>query len=134
MSSKAKQELTVHEEQSTNLMSAMPEYLREAPTEPIKGAENVERGDIIMPRLALASKQSKQVDENNEKFIAALNLGDFFNTITREVYGETIHVVPLLELKTRAKMPPYNSDETRPYCLSFDGKGGEGDPNGGEKG
>ena len=125
---KQSEELTVHEKQPANLMAAMPEYLREAPTEPIKGAENVERTDIIMPRLALASKQTPQVDENHEKYIEGLKPGMFFNTITREVFGAELYVVPLLELKNRAKMPPYGEENSRPLCISLDGKGGEGDP------
>lgn len=112
-----------------SIVQQMPEYLRQAPTAPIRGAENVEAADRVMPRLALASKQSPQCDEENEKYIDGLRQGDFFNTISREIYGSTIYIVPLFELKTRAKNRPYG--ESGPaYCQSFNGKTGVGDPGG----
>lgn len=110
-------------------ISTIPDYLREAPTEPIRGAENVESADIIMPALKICGKQSPQFDENNDKHIEGIEQGQLFNTISREVYGSTIHIVPIYEIKTRRKLRPFGEDGG-PYCQSFDGKHGVGDPGG----
>lgn len=112
-----------------SVMSSMPDYLQEAPTEPIRGAENVRREDVIMPRLNVCGKQSPQFDETNEKHIPGLKMGDYFNTITREIYGQRIYTVPLFELNTRAKYRDYK-ESGPPFCISHDGKIGIGDPGG----
>jgi hypothetical protein len=109
--------------------NAVPDYLREAPKGPVEGAENIENGDYLMPRLAVCGKQTPQFDENHERHIPDLKLGQFFNSISGEIFGSTIYVVPLIEGKTRAKYRPYD-EQGPPYCLSVDGKHGEGDPGG----
>lgn len=129
MKQPAKNELATIEKQALSTMSSLPDYLQEAPTEPIRGGENVRREDIIMPRLQICSKQSPQFDENNEKHIDGLKLGQFFNTITRENYGDSVYAVPLFELNTRSRNRAYG-EKGQPYCQSFDGKTGEGDPGG----
>jgi len=109
--------------------SAVPDYLREAPTGLVEGAENIEQGDYLMPRLAVCGKQTPQFDESHERHIPNLKLGQFFNSISGEIFGSTIYVVPLIEGKTRAKYRPYD-ESGPPYCISADGKHGEGDPGG----
>jgi hypothetical protein len=125
----AKDKLAIQEETSIAIPNAVPDYLSAAPTEPIKGAENIESGDYLFPRLAVAGKQTPQRDEHHERFIKDLNNGDFFNSISSENFGPIIYVVPLIEGKTRAKYKPYE-ESGPPYCISVDGKQGEGDPGG----
>jgi hypothetical protein len=109
--------------------NAVPDYLREAPKGPVEGAENIENGDYLMPRLAVCGKQTPQFDENHERHIPDLKLGQFFNSISGEIFGSTIYVVPLIEGKSRVKNRPYD-ESGPPYCMSVDGKHGEGDPGG----
>jgi hypothetical protein len=132
MPSKKKEEEAIIVAPPSGIMTAMPDYLLDAaplPGEVAPGAENVEQEDFLMPRLALCGKQSPQYDENNEKYMEDLELGQFFNSITREIYGSEIYIVPLMEVKTRAKMPPYGSKEPI-ACRSTNGKLGVGDPGG----
>lgn len=114
---------------SGGLAAGVPDYLAEEPSEPIRGAENLEQGDFLMPRLSICGKQSPQFDENNERHIEGLKIGQFFNSITREVYGDAVYAVPLIEVKTRGKFRPYGEDGP-PLCVSSDGRQGEGDPGG----
>jgi hypothetical protein len=51
------------------------------------GTEHITKEDMQLPRLALAQKQSPQLDENNGKYIPGLKQGDLFNTLTKEIYG-----------------------------------------------
>jgi hypothetical protein len=122
-----------HEEETEAIVqiesAEIPDYLVNAPEEPIRGAENVEPGDFIMPRLSICGKQSPQFDENNERYIAGLKMGQFFNSVTGEIYGNQIYVVPLMEVKTRAIFRAYGEDGP-PLCVSSDGKTGEGVPGG----
>lgn len=116
--------------QSGNIMSTMPEYLRNmSGGTKVLGAENVEPDDLILPRLAVCSKNTPQYDESNKNYIDGLELGDFFNTVTLEIYGPEIYVVPLLEQKNRKKYEKYGSG-LPPTCVSLDGKNGEGNPGG----
>lgn len=116
-------------EYDDSIVSVVPDYLKDAPEGPVRGGENVEPGDHIIPRLAICGKQSPQFDEQNERFIEGLKIGQFFNSVTREIYGAEIFAVPLFEVKTRAIFRLYGEDGP-PICLSTDGKRGEGDPGG----
>lgn len=116
-------------ETSGNIMSTMPAYLAGPAPQVLRGGEQVEAGDFVIPRLSICSKQSPQFDENNEKYIPGLKLGVFFNTVSREIYGPSVYAVPLLETKSRAIFRPYGEDGP-PICISSDGKQGDGDPGG----
>lgn len=59
-----------------------------------RGADTIERGDLQMPRLALAQALSPELDSSSPKYIDGLRNGDAFNNLTGEVYGkEPIEVV-----------------------------------------
>jgi hypothetical protein len=83
------------------ILAEVPEYLRKQPGEPPAGLENLERSDMTLPRLGLAQALSPQVSESDPKSIENLRPGMFFNTITREIYGKKVQLVPLLFYKTR---------------------------------
>lgn len=61
------------------------------------GFEGLEEGDIKIARLAIGQGLSQVVIDGKAK------MGDLFNTISREVYGESIEFVPLFVFKTRAQ-------------------------------
>jgi len=79
----------------------VPEYLQKLPQEQAAGLENVERGDIVLPRLGLCQSGSPQRKRSDPAYIDKLEEGQFFNTATREVYGSEVQVVPLLFFKNR---------------------------------
>lgn len=59
------------------------------------GTEGMGQNDLIMPRLSIAQSLSPQLKKQNENFIEGLAVGDMFNTMSGEVYGTEIKVVPL---------------------------------------
>lgn len=62
-----------------------------------RGKENLDSGDVTLPFLALAQKTSPQVEPDDAKFIVGLNVGDFFNSITGEIYGPgPLEFVPIV--------------------------------------
>jgi hypothetical protein len=110
-------------------LAEVPEYLRRAPGEPPAGLENLERSDMTLPRLALAQALSPQLSESDPKYIEGLRPGMFFNTITRENYGKTVQLVPLLFYKTRILFGPLDSGGGL-RCQSQDNLIGIGEPGG----
>jgi hypothetical protein len=50
------------------------------------GTEHIGRGDMLIPRLALIQKTSKEI-EPGDRFIEGAKFTDLFNTITKKVYG-----------------------------------------------
>lgn len=113
-------------------VSVAPSYLDEYIPQvgaPAMGAENVESEDVVVPRLAVCSKSSPEFDANNAKYIEGLEQGDFYNSVTREIYGKEIYGVPLYEVKARRRLPTFGSG-LPDICHSFDGRIGVGEPGG----
>jgi hypothetical protein len=49
--------------------------------------------DLLIPRLQLAQKMSPELDENDAKYIDGIKAGNFFNSVSREIYTE-FDVIP----------------------------------------
>ena len=52
-------------------------------------------GDIEFPQLKLAQSTSDEVKKQKEAFIKGLEAGMYFNSITKEVYGENVDIQPI---------------------------------------
>lgn len=63
---------------------AVPDYLKDAKME---GLEHVTEADIAMPRLLIAQQGSPQINSVKPEFIEDLKSGDFFNSLTGQIYG-----------------------------------------------
>ncbi len=77
-----------------------PKYMQ---TGTKKGAEEIRREDLTMPRLALAQKASPEIEEGHAKFVEGLSFGDAYNTLSGEVYGKD----PVDVVIVRAETPKY---------------------------
>ena len=59
-----------------------------------RGAEHITREDARVPRLCLAQGLSPQVQKGDAQFIEGLSIGDAFNDLTGEMYGDgTLRVI-----------------------------------------
>jgi hypothetical protein len=68
------------------------------------GRDNMDADDIIVPRLSIAQEgMTAQMKKSSESYLPDLNAGDFFNTVTNEIYGKKVHVVPILFFKNYIK-------------------------------
>ena len=65
------------------------------------GIENVTGSDQLVPRLQIAAGTSKQVMKGHEKHIAGLQVGDIFNTVSKEIIGAEAKVIPVWYSKNR---------------------------------
>ena len=66
-----------------------------------EGLENVTKDDLVLPRLMICQGLSPQRQRGKVNYIEGLQDGQLFNTVTNEVYGESVRVVPLLFTKSR---------------------------------
>ncbi len=65
---------------------ARPSFIKEGDR---RGTENITTADIKPPALKIAQGTSKEVKRSEpEKYIDGLREGEFFNSLTREIYGE----------------------------------------------
>lgn len=118
------------DEVATIQKSELPSRLRNrAPEAQQEGFENVNPNDVIMPRMALCQAASDERKRGNSKYIPGLEDGQFFNTLTKEIYGSKLLVVPVHHYKTRilwkGKTPGSGM-----RCRSSDFVHGMGDPGG----
>ncbi len=107
----------------------VPAYLRRAENAPPAGLENMERGDMVLPRLGLCQSNSPQRSKQNPKFISGIAEGNYFNSVTRQNYGERVRLVPLLFYKSRILFRPYE-EKGGILCQAQDAKMGTGNPGG----
>jgi len=121
-----RQEIVKHSPQA---LAEVPEWLRRSDGAPPAGLENMDRQDMTLPRLGLAQALSPQLSESDPKYIDGLRPGMFFNTITKESYGKSVQLVPLLFYKTRILFGAID-DGGGLRCQSPDNLVGIGEPGG----
>ena len=73
-----------------------PEWLRAGPA---RGAENVTTDDMIIPRIELIQALSPARKKSDPAYIEGADEGMLFNNVTRQLYGESVTVVPVFYAK-----------------------------------
>lgn len=73
--------------------SDVPDYIKAGKN---RGNENVDMSDVVIPRIEVAQALSKCLKANDPSYIEGAKQGDLYNTVTREIYGEAVRVVPVL--------------------------------------
>jgi hypothetical protein len=86
----AKKEVAVREQNELALAGQVPDFLQQYGA---VGNESVGVEDIVIPRLGLIQSLSPEVDDSDPKYIEGAKPGDFFNSLTREVYASPVSVV-----------------------------------------
>jgi hypothetical protein len=76
----------------------VPEYLRGLARE---GQEEMDRSDFTLPRIAIAQTLSPALKKNKPQYIPDLVVGQMYNTVTKEIYGEEITFVAVMFAKAR---------------------------------
>lgn len=108
----------------------VPGYLqRQDKNAPAAGTENIGREDMTLPRLGLCQSNSPQKVKSDPKYIKGLEEGQFFNTITQEIYGDEVNLVPLMFYKGRMFFNPMEEGGGI-RCRADDAQWGVGDPGG----
>ena len=86
----AKKEVAVRSQGDLALTGQVPDFLQQYGA---AGNESVGVEDIVIPRLGLIQSLSPEVDDSDPKYIEGAKPGDFFNSLTREVYASPVSVV-----------------------------------------
>lgn len=73
-----------------------PDYVIE---EGVRGQENVDSSDLIIPRLGQVQSISPQRKKNDPAYIEGAEDGMFFNTVTNELYGLEVYFIPVYFMK-----------------------------------
>src|SRR5271157_2401378 len=92
---------TAIEKHQPQPLAEIPEWLRRPPGQGAAGFDEVEQGDLTLPRLGLCQALSPQKDETEPKYIDGIEEGEYFNSLTGENYGAKLKIVPLLFYKNR---------------------------------
>lgn len=96
----AKKQTEALEQVKPGALEEMPDFIDAGD---VSGKENISKDDMQMPRLALAQKMSHEVDKDDDKYIEGLEVGDFFNSVTGEIFGPG----PLKFVVLRTDRPRY---------------------------
>lgn len=64
-------------------------------TESSRGSEDVGMNDIILPRLDVLQALSPQIKKKDPKYIEGAEQGQIFNTVSGEIYGDSLTFIPV---------------------------------------
>lgn len=83
-------------EQTGTLVTSdqLPEYLREKQGS-ARGQENVGADDLVIPRLEVVQDLSPCRKRSDPNYIEGAESGMLYNSVTRELYGENVIVIPV---------------------------------------
>lgn len=70
----------------------LPDYIRK---DTARGSENVSTEDLVIPRLEVIQDLSPQLDEDSGEYIAGAKAGMLTNSVTNQLYGSEVMVVPV---------------------------------------
>lgn len=111
------------------MTAGVPEHLRKASGEKPLGKENIGKDDMVMPRIGLCQSMTPQRKKGDPTYIEGLEEGQYFNTVTGHIYGNSIKVVPLHYFKNRIRFAPLEKGGGI-LCQAPDFLTGVGDPGG----
>lgn len=60
------------------------------------GSENVGANDIILPRIDVLQALSPQIKKSDPGYIQGAEQGEIFNTVSGELYGSNVMIVPIM--------------------------------------
>jgi len=66
-----------------------------------RGLEKADQDDFVVPRIQLAQAMSPELKPSDPMHIPGLAQGQMFNTVTREIYGSEIELIPIMFSKSR---------------------------------
>lgn len=71
----------------------LPAYIKQ--NDKARGSENVEMADVAIPRIEIVQALSPCLKKNDPGYIEKAQQGDLYNSVTRELYGAKVPVIPI---------------------------------------
>lgn len=72
----------------------LPDFLKDKMGDD-RGNEGVSSADVTVPRLDLCQSLSECRKKNSPEYIPGIEEGQLYNNITREIYGDSVLIVPV---------------------------------------
>lgn len=72
---------------------AVPDYINQGTA---RGSEDVGAEDLVIPRLELVQSLSKCRKKSDPAFIEGIEEGMLYNNVTRQIYGKSVVVCPVM--------------------------------------
>jgi hypothetical protein len=92
-----KQELVTRAESAqavaTSKADALPAYMNKSGKD--RGSEHVAMEDLVVPRIEIVQALSPCLKKNDAAYIEGAEVGMLFNSVTRELYGFKVPVIPV---------------------------------------
>lgn len=104
--------------QETTAISEQPDFIKKS----ARGLESADSGDITIPRISICQTLTPARKRDNSAYIVGLDEGDLFNTVTKQVYGRELEVIPITFFKNRIKFK--EPIGTGIECVSMNGING----------
>ncbi len=76
--------------------NTMPEFLKGMGN---RGSEDVDQNDLVIPRIEVVQSLSKVRKKASSQFIEGADEGMLYNSVTRELYGTQVVIVPVAFVK-----------------------------------
>lgn len=108
-------QMAVRDKSTLSHPTSLPDYMRGAVG---MGTSLIDRDDMTLPRLALCQSMTPQRKKGSANYIPGLEEGDFFNTLTGEIYEAPLKFLPINFQKSRIKFHPLEEGGTID-CQSF---------------
>lgn len=97
---------------------AVPDYLLPKDGEGARGRENVDKSDLVLPRLKLLQPLSPEAQDEDKDAEA----GHLYNTLTQQDFGSSIIFIPIVHFKSRIYWRDRDDDSgERIICSASDG-------------
>ena len=88
--------MTKKKDEVMNTQDNMPDFLK---NQTGRGSENVDHNDLIIPRLEVVQSLSTVRKKTSSEYIEGAEEGMLYNSVTRELYGSEVTVVPIIFIK-----------------------------------
>ena len=72
----------------------LPDYLKNQGNQG-RGSENVGAEDLVIPRVEVTQSLSPARNKKDPNYIEGCEEGDIYNSVTRELYGKDVMVIPV---------------------------------------
>lgn len=95
----------------------LPAYINQ---DKARGNDNIGQEDIEIPRLILVQANSKQTKKSKDEYIEGASPGDITNSLTKENYGPSIRITPIMMTRTYAVWVDRKKDANGGYRGRFD--------------
>ena len=122
MAKKTEETLPAVVENAEVATGSIPEWMQEDSVAMSNaGLEEIKSGDMTIPRLALAQSTSDEQKEGHTKYIEGLKAGQFFNTLTKEIYGKGPLLITPLFMKRHRRLFTPRDQGSATLCISDNG-------------